>query len=49
MGMGIAALAAAVPYPGKATEFPARDNEVLKKKKKKKKVPRCMIGIGLPF
>ena len=31
MGMGSAALAAAVPYPGKATEFPARDNEVLKK------------------
>ena len=34
--MGSAALAAAVPYPGKAFEFPARDKEVLKKKKRKK-------------
>ena len=29
-GMGSAALAAAVPYPGKATEFAAMDNEELK-------------------
>ena len=44
MGMGSAALADAVPYPGKATEFPARDNEVLKNKNKKyKKIPRCII------
>ena len=28
--MGSAAPAAAVPYPGKRPEFPARDNEVLK-------------------
>ena len=37
IGMGSAALAAAVPYPGKAFEFPARDKEVLKKKKREKK------------
>ena len=28
--MGSAALAAAVPYPGKATKFSRRHNEVLK-------------------
>ena len=35
--MGSAALAAAVPYPVRPPEFPARDSEVLKKKKKKRK------------
>ena len=29
LGMGSAALAAAVPYPGKATRIPAREKEVL--------------------
>ena len=34
--MGSAALAAAVPFPGKATpEFLARDNGVLRKERKK--------------
>ena len=35
IGMGSAALAAAVPYPGKAVPFPTRDKEVLKFKKYK--------------
>ena len=36
IGMGSAALLAAVPDPGKAFEFPARDKEVLKEKERKK-------------
>ena len=30
IGMGSAALAAAAPFPGKATQFPESDNEILK-------------------
>ena len=33
IGMGSAAFAAAVPYPGKATRISRKDNEDLKKKK----------------
>ena len=42
-GMGSTALAAAVPYSGKATEFSTRDNDEQDKKTKKVKYKRALL------